>query len=87
MSKTKTTTSGWDRTNTIGFGTETTVGVNIAIFTASTTYSTNFSTSFGQNYSYSESVTVGSGATVTINVKPGERATAYLWAWLGKARI
>ena len=66
---------------------ETTVGVNVEIFEASTTYSANFSTSFGQQHSYSESITVGSGATVKTPVQPGERAIVYLWAWLGKAKI
>lgn len=87
VSKAKTTTSGWSATDSLSFGSEVSVGVNIEIVNASTTFTTNFTSSYGQSYSYSETITVGSGATVKTPVKPGERATVYLRAWYGKAKL
>lgn len=87
VSKAKTTTSGWESSNQFSFGNETSVGVNIEIFEANTTFSSNFTSSYGQQHSYSETITVGTGASVNTVVKPGERATVNLRAWYGKAKM
>jgi hypothetical protein len=71
VNKEKTTTSGWTQANSLSFGMETTVGISIDFITASTTYSTNFTTEYGKQFSQSEAITVGTGATVNTTVKPG----------------